>query len=61
MITPIDRKKGRVPTNQEIADKLNETIELVLDLKANLMAMYIMFGAEPGEPIDPGAIKRKAS
>ncbi len=61
MIKLIDRRKGRVPTNQEIADKLNEVIEDIDMMKSNMMAMYVMFGAEPGEPIDPKMIRRKAS
>jgi hypothetical protein len=57
----IDRHAGRVPSIQELADKLNELIESHEKLKENLTMWLVMMGAEPGEPIPKDIIKKKAS
>jgi hypothetical protein len=40
-----------------MADKINELVESHENMKANMIAMALLFGAEPGMPVDPEMAK----
>ena len=61
MIEKINRKNGQTPSIQELADKLNETIEFMNKFREEISYYMLMLGVEAGDPIPHEVIKKKAS